>query len=145
MLLHHDRGSHLSLTYPAWRPQGDSTPPLVPLRTTVDDGSPVADPFDAVFLCRSGAWVPSWCDDQFTDLLTAFPGHAELFPGSEWTHPRPDPLPDVRRIAAAVTELHHRAKARQLPAAPVPQAAAAHPEATLQQTRTPQHDRRPGH
>ncbi|MFJ9893649.1 hypothetical protein ACIQPR_09990 [Streptomyces sp. NPDC091280] len=108
MLVHHDRGSRLTLTYPAWRPDGDEDPPWVPLNTDVDDGSPVPAAFDAVFLCRSGAWVPSWCDDQFTDLLDAFPGRAHLFPGSLWTHPRPDPLPAARRMAAVFAELRLR-------------------------------------
>ncbi|MDF9808973.1 hypothetical protein M2436_007520 [Streptomyces sp. HB372] len=112
MLVHHDRGSRLTHTYPAWRPDGDSHPPMVPLRTTVDDGRKMSTVFDAVFLCRSGAWVPSWCDDQFTHLLETFPGRAHLFPASPWTHPRPNPLPTARRMAAAFTEMRARAEAK---------------------------------
>ena len=29
--------------------------------------------FDAIFVCRSGAWVPSWCDDAFFAFLDAAP------------------------------------------------------------------------
>ncbi|GAB2628172.1 hypothetical protein GCM10027168_69870 [Streptomyces capparidis] len=105
MLVHHDRGSRLTLTYPAWRPHGDSSPPMVPVHTSVDDHAPVPTPFDAVFLCRSGAWVPSWCDDQFTTLLDAFPGRSHLFPTSPWTHPRPDPLPAARHIASIFSDI----------------------------------------
>ncbi|MGK7235791.1 hypothetical protein [Streptomyces hygroscopicus] len=100
MLVHHAQTSRLILTYPAWRPHGDSHPPMAPLEVNVDDQEPVPDPFDAVFLCRSGAWVPSWCDDQFTQLLEAFPGRAHPFPGAQWRHPRPDPLPQARHHAA---------------------------------------------
>ncbi|MEW2493763.1 hypothetical protein AB0942_09470 [Streptomyces nodosus] len=127
MLVHYAKGSRLALTYPAWRPDGDSQPPMIPLHTAVDDGGAVAAPFDAVFLCRSGSWVPSWCDDQFTELLAAFPGRAHLFPGSEWKHPRPDPLPHARRLAGIFAELRARVEAQTLPApsASVPRPAAA--------------------
>lgn len=129
MLVHHDRGSRFTLTYPAWRPDGDSYPPMVPLHTTVDDGSGVTAPFDAVFLCRSGAWVPSWCDDQFTQLLNAFPGRARLYPGSEWTHPRPDPLPQARQMIDILTGQRRRLRAQatgspSTPTLPHPQSAA---------------------
>lgn len=98
---------------------------MIPLHTTVDDGGEAALPFDAVFLCRSGSWVPSWCDDQFTELLAAFPGRAHLFPGSKWAHPRLDPLPHARRMADIFTELRDRLEAQaisaMLPSAPDPQ------------------------
>lgn len=126
MLVHHDKGSQLALTYPAWRPNGDSHPPMIPLHTTVDDGDEVATPFDAVYLCRSGSWVPSWCDDQFTDLLTAFPGRARLFPGSEWTHPRPDPLPHARRMVDIYAEIRARLEVQTTPTPPT----ASHPQPT---------------
>ncbi|WP_440581246.1 hypothetical protein [Streptomyces sp. PT19] len=122
MLLHHANGSRLLHTYPTWRPHGDSHPPMVPLETHIDDHGPVAAPFDAVFLCRSGAWVPSWCDDQFTQLLNAFPGHAQPFPGADWSHPRPDPLPQARHHAALFAGL-----TAHLPAPPAPTAPAAVP------------------
>lgn len=127
MLVHYAKGSQLQLTYPAWRPNGDSHPPMIPLHTTVDDGDEVATPFDAVYLCRSGSWVPSWCDDQFTDLLAAFPGRAHLFPGSrEWNHPRLDPLPHARRMADIFAELRARLEAQTTPTPPP----ASHPQPT---------------
>ncbi|MET8816450.1 hypothetical protein ABZW47_31175 [Streptomyces sp. NPDC004549] len=132
MLVHHDKGSRLTLTYPAWRPGGESHPPMIPLSTTVDDGADVTTPFDAVFLCRSGAWVPSWCDDQFTQMLNAFPGQSHLFPGSEWAHPRPDPLPAAQRMADIRAEQKARfyaQMARIPPTSPEPHPAAAmHPQ-----------------
>ncbi|MFE8975789.1 hypothetical protein ACFYM7_20490 [Streptomyces cyaneofuscatus] len=105
MLVHHAQGTRLTLTYPTWRPEGESHPPIVPLTVSVDDHTAVPGTFDAVFLCRSGAWVPSWCDDQFTQLLQAFPGRARPFPGARWAHPRPDPLPLAHRYAAIRAEL----------------------------------------
>ncbi|MGW3390742.1 hypothetical protein [Streptomyces cinereoruber] len=139
MLVHHAKGSRLALTYPAWRPNGDSHPPMIPLHTTVDDGEPVTTPFDAVFLCRSGSWVPSWCDDQFTELLAAFPGSAHPFPGSsEWTHPRPDPLPHARRMASIFAELRARLEAQTMPTQPAPaRRSAAAPVHPSEQTPSP--------
>ncbi|MER5888088.1 hypothetical protein ABT160_30075 [Streptomyces sp. NPDC001941] len=125
MLVHHANGSRLALTYPSWRPNGDSHPPMIPVHMSVDDGGAAAVPFDAVFLCRSGSWVPSWCDEQFTQLLTAFPGRAQLLPGSPWAHPREDPLPHARRMAGIFTELRDRleaqARSTKPPSAPAPQ------------------------
>ncbi|MGW2425204.1 hypothetical protein ACWC0C_39200 [Streptomyces sp. NPDC001709] len=148
MLVHHDKGSQLTLTYPAWRPGGDSHPPMIPLHTTIDDGRKVATTFDAVFLCRSGSWVPSWCDDQFTELLNAFPGRISLFPGSEWTHPRPDPLPHARRMADIFTELRTRLEA-QATHTPLPTPGArpaSAPPRALQHTPHPDQSRaRPRH
>lgn len=42
-------------------------------RQRVDDGDPIAEEFDTVFVCRSGAWVPPWCDGQFEEFLDAAP------------------------------------------------------------------------
>lgn len=29
--------------------------------------------FDAVSICRSGAWVPAWCDEQFVEFVKSCP------------------------------------------------------------------------
>lgn len=79
MRLHHGAGSRLNVHYPRWRADESGElvdceePPAVPVDRRVDDGQPVAEPFDAVLVCRSGAWVPSWCDDQFEEFLEAAP------------------------------------------------------------------------
>jgi hypothetical protein len=142
MLVHHEQGSQLTLTYPPWRPTGDNHPPMVPLRTNVDDQQPVPTTFDAVFLCRSGAWVPSWCDDQFTQLLEDFPGSARLFPESGWSHPRPDPLPAARRMSEVPAQLRARVSELAVPpkidATPAPwEAQPPLHHATPPQTRQP--------
>jgi hypothetical protein len=79
MRVHHAAGSMLHVRYPYWRADADGRlvdceqPPAVPVDRRIDDGRPVTEPFDAVMVCRSGAWVPSWCDDQFLAFLAAAP------------------------------------------------------------------------
>lgn len=63
--------------------------------------------------------MPSWCDDQFTQLLQTFPGRAHAFPGARWTHPRPDPLL-ARRYAAVFAELTADLHTPTEPAVPQP-------------------------
>lgn len=38
----------------------------------VDDWQPVDVEFTDVFICRSGAWVPPWCDDEFNEFIHSF-------------------------------------------------------------------------
>lgn len=79
MRRHYAHGSELHVRYPRWRahPNGRlidcEKPPAVPVDRQVDDEQPVPGPFDAVMVCRSGAWVPPWCDDQFEAFLAAAP------------------------------------------------------------------------
>lgn len=107
MLVHHGHGSRLQVTYPAWRKEvGRVEPePLVPVDRRVDDGTDPDDWFDAVYVCRSGAWVPPWCDDQFTEFMEQAPdSFPTLLDPEEWVHPRPD----------ALTEAHQHANAAEL-------------------------------
>lgn len=69
-------GAELHVRYPQWRSRAlELEPvPLVPVDRQIDDGGPVDVDFAGVFLCRSGAWVPSWCDSQFEKFLQVFPG-----------------------------------------------------------------------
>lgn len=76
MLEHQHQGvTDLEVRYPGWNPGGPShtLPQGVLTRQRVDDGMAVAQEFDTVFACRSGAWVPPWCDDQFEAFLDAAP------------------------------------------------------------------------
>jgi hypothetical protein len=102
MLAHYARGSRLEVTYPGWRGAvGEIEPePWVPVQRRVDDGTDPDMPFDAVFVCRSGAWVPSWCDDQFTQFLKSGPNtEPDRVIGVPFAHPRPDVLLDARQMA----------------------------------------------
>lgn len=42
------------------------------MQSLMQDTRPQVE-FDHVFLCRSGAWVPSWCDRAFSDFLELCP------------------------------------------------------------------------
>ncbi|MEV6400559.1 hypothetical protein AB0M39_38260 [Streptomyces sp. NPDC051907] len=103
MLHHYDMGSRLEVIYPAWRGEvGRVEPePLVPVDRRVDDGSRSEHVYDAIYLCRSGAWVPPWCDEQFTAFLEAAPPPwVTLIEDDDWEHPRPDALEMAQENAA---------------------------------------------
>ncbi|WP_280404762.1 hypothetical protein [Nocardia brasiliensis] len=76
MAEHAERGSELHVRYPWWRATEDGSTfaevepePWVPVDRRLDQWPDAAedlpDSWDAVVVCRSGAWVPSWNDDQF--------------------------------------------------------------------------------
>lgn len=78
MIFYYLRGVELHMRYPRWRasaaaPNGPDGAPLVPMDRQVDtwDAHPLT--FDRVFLCRSGAWVPSWVDEEFFEFVAACP------------------------------------------------------------------------
>jgi hypothetical protein len=77
MLEHQRRGTtDIEVRFPQWKPDAvqEQLPAGVVSRLTVDDEQPLPDVmFDAVFVCRSGAWVPAWCDGDFGDFLDAAP------------------------------------------------------------------------
>ncbi|MFG2113226.1 hypothetical protein ACGFRB_11420 [Streptomyces sp. NPDC048718] len=104
LLAHYWNGSKVFVRFPPWRESltRPSERPLIPVAMTIDDGRAPDVVFDAVFLCRSGAWVPPWCDRDFSAFLAACPAAAVEVPQNRWNHPRPD----VRRMA----ELDQRAK-----------------------------------
>lgn len=107
MLVHHGLGSRLQVTYPAWRGEvGTVEPePLVPVERRVDDGTDPDDWYDAVYVCRSGCWVPPWCDDQFTEFMEQAPSPwPTLLDPEEYVHPRPD-CRDQAQQSATVREL----------------------------------------
>ncbi|GAA4914167.1 hypothetical protein ACFPM3_22965 [Streptomyces coeruleoprunus] len=99
MLAHYWNGSRLFVHFPPWR-ESLSRPteaPLIPVHMAIDRSCDTpAVTFDAVFVARSGAWVPSWCDAQFSAFLAACPARPVEVPQNRWTHPRPD----VIRMAA---------------------------------------------
>ena len=71
--------TELHMRYPQWRryvleEDGfDEPTPLIPLDRQVDDGSSPDVVFDRVFVCKSPAWVPSWCDLDWHHFLTRAP------------------------------------------------------------------------
>ncbi|MER6196778.1 hypothetical protein ABT234_05275 [Streptomyces sp. NPDC001586] len=94
MLAHAWAGASLHVHFPPWR-ESLAYPrevPLVDVDMTIDDGAAPGVAFDAVYLCRSGAWVPPWADGEFSEFLRSAPVPTGLHPGNQWVHPRPDPL-----------------------------------------------------
>lgn len=81
MLEHQRRGTtDLLVRYPEWKPRGveEQVADGSLTRLTLDDGLPVDEPvFDTVFVCRSGAWVPTWCDTDFLDFVDSAPFDGE--------------------------------------------------------------------
>ena len=77
MYKHLMRGSQLHWRYPQWLASGqdsaDNVPPWVGLDARMDDGKPLPVEIDTIFLCRSGAWVPPWCDEQFEEFMNSAP------------------------------------------------------------------------
>lgn len=81
MLVHHLSGASLHVRYPTWRSNAFRLEPRpeVPVDRAFDTGRRNPTVFDQVFLCRSGAWVPPWCDPGFEDLVRAYPhGHLSV-------------------------------------------------------------------
>jgi hypothetical protein len=80
MFAHHLRGSKLHWRWPRWFSYGKKMrateiPKWVGLDARKDDLARF-DPrmrFDAVSICRSGAWVPPWCDEEFERFYTSCP------------------------------------------------------------------------
>lgn len=65
------------IRYPTWKQTAFSEERRVPrslfteFTRTFDDAQnpPPVEPFDVVFLCRSGSWVPPWCDGEFVRFV----------------------------------------------------------------------------
>lgn len=74
--VYHEAGARIGVRYPRWRAQWPTLEPetAIPVDRRTDDGGPVDGVFSTVFACRSGSWVPAWCDDQWQQLLDDFPG-----------------------------------------------------------------------
>lgn len=77
MFRHYLEGSSLHWRYPQWQTRGpdiaDKLPKWIDLDHMYGDVEAPDDTFDTVFLCRSGAWVPPWCDDQFAAFMAEAP------------------------------------------------------------------------
>lgn len=78
MVIHAYLGSRLHVRYPAWMtdPISVEKRPAFRVDRRLDKTAPSMK-FHAAFLCRSGAWVPTWCDGQFEEFIRMFPGNVE--------------------------------------------------------------------
>ena len=109
---HLERGTRVEVRYPRWFPdwhQVDAQP-RAPVHRGLDVGGPVPGVFDTVFCCRSGSWVPAWCDDQWWAFCQAFPGPTAVLDDalrhSRWDfdhpgNPQPGPVARARRLPPA--------------------------------------------
>lgn len=70
-----DTGVPVHVVYPRWRDDAMETDALWEYAAGVTRGydAELSQPFDRVFVARSPAWVPSWCDDQFERLIDLAP------------------------------------------------------------------------
>jgi hypothetical protein len=67
-------GAEIHVRYPTWRDPDDEVKPFVNVDIQVDavDNRPSVE-FDRVFVCRSGAWTPSWLDESFFAFVERAP------------------------------------------------------------------------
>ena len=65
----------LTVHYPTWKPDGvdEQVAHGSMTQQVLDDLQPLDIQFTHVFVCRSGAWVPPWCDRDFVALVGACP------------------------------------------------------------------------
>ena len=75
---------NLHVRYPIHRPNAFEEEPR-PYWSKLDrkfyDPEEETPEFDTVFVCRSGAWVPPWCDEKFERFLNLAPMYLEKVEG----------------------------------------------------------------
>jgi len=74
-----DKGIPVKVVYPKWKEKyafvdEELETPIQLLERTIDRGESPQQNISAVFLCRSGAWSPSWLDKKFFSFMNDFPG-----------------------------------------------------------------------
>ena len=52
--------------------------PLGMPRIQLDPGTPFHKQFDRIFVCRSGAWTPSWLEEAFWDFIASCPTNTRV-------------------------------------------------------------------
>jgi hypothetical protein len=72
------------IVYPEWRLQDEEDFPIQPSSLHYEIPAELPPRFDAVFVCRSSAWTPSWCDDAWL----RFVGHWKAANPNVWKHRR---------------------------------------------------------
>lgn len=77
MFAHHMRGSRLHWRWPQWHKAAkgmrDAIPKFVGCDARKDDMGDLDMRFDSVSVCRSGCWVPPWCDQDFSNFVLSCP------------------------------------------------------------------------
>jgi hypothetical protein len=68
---------HYTQVYPSWRKQKRYREQMRDDDRVYVTYSPIpAQNYDLVFICRSGAWTPTWCDPQFVQFCDYWRTHA---------------------------------------------------------------------
>lgn len=72
---HYAAGSDIFVRYPRWKRPGLAleSAPHIRINRRVDTDQPHRQHFTGLFICRSGSWVPAWCDTQWRQFLQACP------------------------------------------------------------------------
>ncbi len=102
--------------FPAWKAYGvEDEKPVAPMMPAVqlDPGKPFNKPFDRVYISRSGAWTPSWLDDDFADFLKSCPAW-EKRKRLDGLIRRDFNLEDARRMQAQVSQTIKEAERERL-------------------------------
>ena len=111
-------GAQIKVQYPRWKIKAleVETTPACPqhlfdrgwVTRRIDDGIPPPIVFDAVFICRSGAWVPPWLDSNYQKFLDSCPlKQVELQPlvKRQWSKEHQQELVDHDRMVQACLEV----------------------------------------
>lgn len=93
-------GTQVEVVYPRWKKWAfDLEPaPTVAVSRRFDDGASDPEPFDYVFICRSGAWVPPWTDDAWQPFIDACPARRLI--------PHKQRMPEHRNFDLAVAKTY---------------------------------------
>jgi len=72
-------GIRAEVVYPDWKDgrKIEGAPQIEPADWSNDKGLADWHHFDAVLLCRSGVWVPPWCDEQWALFTDTWPKDME--------------------------------------------------------------------
>lgn len=113
MFIHHGNGSKLHWRWPQWHTGGKDVRKTIPkwvgCDAHKDDMGKLDIEFDTVSICRSGSWVPPWCDDEFEQFYLGCPG--EITQVDEVNLKRSFDIEESRAWAAQMAEMEARRKA----------------------------------
>jgi len=79
-MINEGRIKRYTLVYPPWRRNKKQREDLPKKKKGVveifhDAEAVPREEYDAIFICRSGAWTPSWCDKDFTKFVRYWVGY----------------------------------------------------------------------
>ena len=73
------QGIKVTTFYPKWGSYlPETTKPKVNQVIHIDRQKPVKQIYDRIFVCRSGAWTPTWIEDKFWDFIDRCPARRKV-------------------------------------------------------------------